>query len=104
PRPVLNSAAQVARWRETGRPCDVMLDTGINRLGIRSEAVREGLLDGLRIETLMSHLACADEDSSANGAQLAAFRAIAGEVPARRFSLANSAGICLGHEYAFDLP
>src|SRR5690606_34809704 len=32
-RPVLNSPAQVARWRETKRPCDVMIDTGINRLG-----------------------------------------------------------------------
>ena len=47
-----------------------MLDTGINRLGIRPEAVGEGLLDGLEIETLMSHLACADEDSPANQAQL----------------------------------
>src|SRR3546814_8856054 len=28
-RPVLNSVAQVARWREAGegRPCDVMIDT-----------------------------------------------------------------------------
>jgi alanine racemase len=32
-RPVLNSPEQVARWRETGRACDVMVDTGINRLG-----------------------------------------------------------------------
>ena len=32
-RPVLNTREQVARWRDTGRPCDVMVDTGINRLG-----------------------------------------------------------------------
>ena len=102
-RPVLNSAAQVARWRETGRPCDVMIDTGINRLGVSPAEVKDGLLDGLKIETLMSHLACADEDSPANGAQLEAFRAIAGKVRARRLSLANSAGICLGGDYAFGL-
>jgi alanine racemase len=102
-RPVLNSAEQVARWRETGRPCDVMIDTGINRLGVRPEEVAAGLLDGLRIETLMSHLACADEDSPANQAQLEAFRAIAGKVRAQRLSLANSAGICLGADYTFGL-
>ena len=102
-RPVLNSAAQVARWRETGRPCDVMIDTGINRLGVRPEEVAAGLLDGLEIETLMSHLACADEDSPANKAQLEAFTAIAGKARARRLSLANSAGICLGADYAFGL-
>lgn len=102
-RPVLNSAEQVARWRGTGRPCDVMIDTGINRLGVRPEEVADGLLDGLSIETLMSHLACADEDSPANREQLDAFGAIAGKVRARRLSLANSAGICLGEDYAFAL-
>jgi alanine racemase len=102
-RPVLNSAAQVARWRETGRPCDVMIDTGINRLGLAPAEVANGLLDGLRIETLMSHLACADEDSPANERQRAAFAAIAGKAEAKRLSLANSAGICLGPDFAFGL-
>jgi alanine racemase len=102
-RPVLNTPAQVRRWRETGRPCDVMVDTGINRLGLSPQDAASGLLDGLVIETLMSHLACADEDVPANAAQLAAFRAVAAKVLARRLSLANSAGICLGADYAFDL-
>ena len=96
-RPVLNTAAQVARWRETGRPCDVMIDTGMNRLGLST--VDD--LSGLKIDTLMSHLACADEDSAMNGVQRAAFAALT--IPARRRSLANSAGICLGHDYAFDM-
>ncbi len=100
-RPVLNTAAQVALWRQTGRPCDVMVDTGMNRLGLTPAEAISGLLDGLSIETLMSHLACADEDSAMNAAQLATYRAL--EVPARRRSLANSAGICLGPDYAFDL-
>jgi alanine racemase len=102
-RPVLNSPEQVARWRETGLPCDVMVDTGMNRLGLAPADVAAGLLDGLAIETLMSHLACADEDSPANRAQLEAFAAIAGKVRAKRLSLANSAGICLGPDFAFGL-
>lgn len=100
-RPVLNTAAQVALWRDTGRPCDVMIDTGMNRLGLSPAEAASGLLDGFPIETLMSHLACADEDSPMNAAQLAAFQAI--NVKAKRRSLANSAGICLGADYAFDL-
>ena len=102
-RPVLNSPEQVARWRATGRPCDVMADTGINRLGLSPGAVASGLLDGLMIETFMSHLACADEDVAANEEQRRAFAALAGNVTARRLSLANSAGICLGPDYAFGL-
>ncbi len=102
-RPVLNTAAQVARWRATCRPCDVMIDTGMNRLGLSRADVEAGLLDGLVIDTLMSHLACADEDMPANMAQLSAFRAAKERVAARRYSLANSAGICLGRDYAFDL-
>lgn len=104
-RPVLNSPEQVARWREAGegRPCDVMVDTGMNRLGLRVEEALGGALDGLSIETLLSHLASADEDSEQNARQLTAFRAIRQSVPARRYSLANSAGICLGADYAFDL-
>lgn len=104
-RPVLNSLEQVARWRDAGegRVCDVMVDTGMNRLGLRPEEAMGGVLDGLRIETLMSHLASADEDSSQNARQLAAFRALRERVGARRYSLANSAGICLGADYGFDL-
>ncbi|WP_066650501.1 MULTISPECIES: alanine racemase [Sphingomonas] len=103
-RPVLNSATQVARWREAGGGlCDVMVDTGMNRLGVSTEDIRSGLLDGLAIETLMSHLACADEDVAMNAAQRSAFMGITGRVTARRLSLANSAGIALGADYAFDL-
>jgi len=104
-RPVLNSIEQVARWREAGegRPCDVMIDTGMNRLGLRVDEALSGALDGLSIETLLSHLASADEDSDQNARQLAAFQAVRQTVRARRYSLANSAGICLGPDYAFDL-
>ena len=104
-RPVLNTPQQVARWREWGggRECDVMIDSGINRLGLSAAEAAGGMLDGLRIHTLMSHLACADEDSEMNRRQLGVFREVAAALPAARLSLANSAGICLGRDYAFDL-
>jgi len=102
-RPVLNSLEQVARWKAAAgeRPCDVMVDTGMNRLGLRGDEV--GALDGLVVDTLMSHLACADEDHALNAAQLGRFRAVAQSVQAKRTSLANSAGICLGRDYSFGL-
>lgn len=102
-KPVLNTPTQVARWKQAapGRPCDVMVDTGMNRLGLRAEEV--DVLDGLAIDTLMSHLACADEDHAMNRVQRDRFAAVAATVPARRTSLANSAGICLGPDYSFDL-
>jgi alanine racemase len=102
-RPVLNTPMQVARWRDTGRPFDVMVDTGINRLGLSPAEIAGGLLDGLAVETLMSHLACADEDSPINRRQRDDFAALAGRVDAKRTSLSNSAGMWLGPDYAFDL-
>jgi alanine racemase len=102
-RPCLNTVEQVARWKEIApeRPCDAMVDTGINRLGLRPAEI--DALDGLTIDTFHSHLACADEDSALNGMQLERFRAVASAVPAKRYSFSNSAGICLGRDYSFDL-
>ena len=102
-RPCLNTIEQVARWKEIAptRACDVMVDTGMNRLGIRPTEI--AVLDGLTIDTLHSHLACADEDSPMNAMQLERFRAVSSVVPAGRYSFANSAGICLGRDYSFDL-
>jgi alanine racemase len=103
-RPVLSTPEQVARWRDSGGGrCDVMVDTGINRLGLDVDDVAGGLLDGIALDTLMSHLACADEDSPANEAQLGAFAGLRDRFPATTMSLANSAGIALGEEYHFDL-
>ena len=103
-RPVLNTPDQVRRWRDAGGgSCDLMIDTGFNRLGLSASDVASGLLNGLEIDLLMSHLASADEDVAQNEAQRAGLIAVAGSVPHKRLSLANSAGICLGPDYAFDL-
>jgi alanine racemase len=102
-RPCLNSVEQVARWKEVApdRPCDVMVDTGIHRRGLRPTEI--DALGDLAIHILHSHLACADEDTAMNAMQLERFRAVAAAVPAQRYSFANSAGICLGRDYSFDL-
>lgn len=103
-RPVLNTPDQVARWRAAGGgPCDVMVDTGMNRLGLAVADVVGGLLDDLPIATLTSHLASADEESAMNARQRDALAGLAGRTGAARLSLANSAGIALGPDYAFDL-
>lgn len=103
-KPVINTALQARRWREAGGgACHAMLETGMNRLGLSAEDVAAGALDGLSVDAVMSHLACADEDQPMNARQHAAFAALAARIPHRRKSLANSAGICLGRDYAFDL-
>lgn len=102
-RPVLNTPTQVARWKAAGGgACDVMVDTGMNRLGVSAADIADGLLDTLQIDTLMSHLACAEEDSPMNAVQRDRFAALTGATSAKRMSLANSAGIALDG-YAFDL-
>lgn len=104
-RPVLASVEQIARWREVseGRPCDLMVDTGMNRLGLRVEEALAGAADGLNIVNLLSHLSSADESEIVSAQQLAKFRQVRERVKAERYSLANSAGICLGEDYHFDL-
>lgn len=102
--PVLNTPLQIARWKAAGGgACHVMLDSGINRLGIGAEQMHADLFDGLEIDILLSHLASADEDSPQNAQQRALFRDMALGIKAKRKSLANSAGIMLGPDYHFDL-
>lgn len=103
-RPVINSLHQARLWLDVGGgPCDLMVDSGMNRLGLPPAEVGDPLIAALEIDTLISHLASADEDVAQNAAQLALFGEIARAVPAKRRSLANSAGIALGPDYAFDL-
>lgn len=103
-RPVINSLHQAGLWQASGGgPCDLMVDTGINRLGLSPREIGDPLVTALAVETLMSHLASADEDAAQNDAQQKAFEAIARQVAARRRSLANSAGIALGPRFTFDL-
>ncbi|MBC2669460.1 alanine racemase [Novosphingobium piscinae] len=99
-RPVLNSLEQIERWQAVGGGvCHLMVDTGINRLGLPLAALGDSRLAALRVDILLSHLASADEESPLNGRQLEAWQAARQRVPHRRASLANSAGITLGAAY-----
>jgi len=103
-RPVLNSLPQAARWIAAGGgACHVMVDTGINRLGLAIADLGDPLLAQLDIDLCLSHLASADADVPDNFKQLQRFAAVRGQVRARRYSLCNSAGIVLGADYHADL-
>lgn len=103
-RPVINSLHQAALWHVAGGGlCDLMVDTGINRLGLPLEVLSDPLIQGLTIDVLHSHLASAEEDVPLNALQQARWNAARGQVAHRRASLANSAGILLGADYHGDL-
>jgi len=103
-RPVINSLDQARVWHEAGGGrCDVMVDTGINRLGLRLDDLGDPLVQGLDVEVLMSHLASAEEDVALNATQRARWQAASRSLRHRRTSLANSAGIALGDGYHGDL-
>jgi alanine racemase len=102
--PVINSPEQARHWIEAGGGrCHLMVDTGINRLGVAPRDLGDPAIGALEVDVLLSHLACADEDGAMNLRQLEAFRAARAQVAHRAASLANSAGIALGPDYAFDL-
>ena len=95
---------QVARWKEIapGRPCDVMIDTGMNRLGLRPDEI--GALDGLddrhaaQPSRLRRRGPCAERDAAAS----ASARSPRRSRPSATASPIR-AGICLGRDYSFDL-
>ena len=73
-RPVINSLLQARIWQEAnGGLCHLMVDTGINRLGISPQEAGDAAIRQLEVVGLFSHLACADEDSAMNAEQLQAF-------------------------------
>lgn len=103
--PVLNSPIETGWWLERGRgqPAALMLDTGMNRLGL-NETEAMICAGRFRPRLLLSHLACADApDHPMNRQQLESFqrlRAVFGDVES---SLANSAGVFLGPDFSSDI-
>jgi alanine racemase len=102
--PVINSVQQAQVWVASGSgPCHLMVDTGINRLGVPLAQLGHEAVAALAVDTLLSHLASADEDSPLNALQRARLEQAVPQVSPRNVSLANSAGIALGTGYHFDL-
>lgn len=102
-KPVLNSLEQVQRWKSSGKTCDIMINSGMNRLGINVEDLDALPSAEMSVDIVMSHLASSDEDVPQNAAQLEQYKAALAIVPGNRTSLANSAGIALGSDYHFDV-
>lgn len=112
--PVLVSEEQIACWSnavafDEEHPCALMVDTGMNRLGLSVEEALALADDPTRPASfspvlLLSHLACASDPSHPmNRRQLESFQAVAKAYEGVDSSLANSPGIHLGPDYHFDL-
>lgn len=103
-KPVINSISQAQRWLKVGGGlCDVMVDTGINRLGLPAADMADEAMAALDIDVLLSHLTSAEDASPLNASQLARWQDARRNIRHRRASLANSAGIALGGDYHGDL-
>jgi alanine racemase len=103
-RPVINSVHQAQLWLAAGGgPCDLMVDTGINRLGLPMAQIGDPAIAALDLDVMMSHLASADAGSPLNECQRQRWQDLRGQIPHRRASLANSAGVMLGAAFHGDL-
>jgi alanine racemase len=107
-RPVLSSLAEIEEWahfshsRDGKLPAAIQFDTGINRLGVRTDQIERvrPLLDAFEPALLMSHFAESEILSDRNAAQIAAFEKVRDAFPNIPASLCNSSGIFL-HERPF---
>ena len=107
--PVLSSLDQVETWRAAGGgDAALHVDTGMNRLGLTPEeaaalAAARDRLRGVEVTTVLSHLACAEDATHPmNARQRGRLAEAAALFPGACVSLANSAGVLLGPDYAFD--
>lgn len=113
--PVINSLSDLALWQAQSKQMDkplaaaLQVDSGMSRLGLCAKDVQQiqnapDMLDGININLIMSHLACAGEPSHpANEQQRRAFDALCNMLPKAKRSLANSSGIFLSEHYRYDL-
>ncbi len=112
--PVLNNKFQIdllekfARQKDKKIMCCLHIDTGMTRLGVEKDCA-EGVIKNIEnngvldIQYIISHLACADDNSSKmNQDQLNRFKEIAKKYPKYKYSFANSSGIFLSKEMHFD--
>jgi alanine racemase len=103
-QPVLNDLAQLDRWQSSaaGRPAALHIDTGMNRLGMAESDWQEAARRFPAPTRLLSHLACGDEDSPVNAAQLEHFTRARKLWPGVPCSLSATGGSYLDGAYHFD--
>ena len=109
--PELNSLGEARDWVEHcgGAPAALQVDTGMTRSGLDSREVEQLAADptqfgALKLELLLTHLACADDVlHPLNVEQLARFQAGRRLLPPMPTSIGNSASLMLGAEYRGDV-
>lgn len=113
--PVLGSFMEIEGYgalaRHLGKTLPVFLhfNSRMNRLGLGSVEAEElfadmDMLEGLDIQGVMSHFACADEEGHPmNETQFEVFSELAAHFPDVRKSLCNSSGVFRDEKYHFDL-
>lgn len=117
--PVLGSFMEIKAYsalaKQAGHdlPAFIHFNIRMNRLGLGQMETSElldnlDMLDGIEVQGIMSHLACADEpEHEMNALQLGIFQEIVQKIkvdyPDAVASLANSSGLSLGEDYHFDM-
>lgn len=113
--PVLSSLQDILLWRAEARgrgralPAFLHLETGLHRLALDAQdlaklAEDSTLLEGIKVEAVMSHLVNAEEPKDErNQQQLKAFLALAPRFIGAKRSLANSPGSFLGPAFQLDI-
>ena len=90
--PVLNSLNQIRIYKAHPCPAALHIDTGMNRLGIRTQDINKIDLPKDNIVMVMSHAACADdEDDTMTEGQFKAFKQACEAYPKAKKSFCNSA-------------
>ena len=106
--PVLSSLEQIERWRGRGKAL-LHIDTGMTRLGlsaadVRVLASRRDLLEGIELEYVITHLACADEaEHPQNRAQVKLFNELRSLLPPAKTCIGNSAATFIDAAHRGDL-
>ncbi len=103
-RPVIGSRQELADWNASpatnAKPFALHVDTGMNRLGFRPDALPAGATPAL----IMSHFISSEEpDSPLNARQIAVFEAARRQFPGIPISLANSSAMFLAARPFGDL-
>lgn len=104
-QPVINDLVQLEVWQTSaaaGQPAALHVDTGMNRLGVSEHEWEDAARRFSNPSRLVSHLACGDEDSPANPAQVERFTRARRFWPGAPCSLSATGGCYLGDDYRFD--